>query len=123
MNKKDLNKFKKLLLTERDRILKGVQNMERDVLYQAVDSSKDTDVTSLAEVGTDAFERETAPTLAGAESERLYEIDQALERIEKGTYGICEGTGEPIARKRLEAFPAARYCIEYQEELEKERRF
>ena len=121
MNKRDLKKFENLLLAERARLLKGVTAMEEDVLYQPADLTKDSDVTSLAEVGTDSFERETARTLAKTETERLFEIDEALKRIQEGTYGICEGTGKPIPKKRLEAYPTARYCVEYQEKLEEER--
>jgi len=121
MNKRELKKFENLLLAERARLLKGVMAMEEDILYQPADLTKDSDVTSLAEVGTDSFERETALTLAKTETERLYEIDEALRRIQDGAYGICEGTGKPIPKKRLEAYPTARYCIEYQEKIEEER--
>ncbi len=53
-----------------------------------------------------------------SERKLLKEIDDALQRIEKRTYGICEGTGKPIAKARLEAQPWAKYCVEYARMLE-----
>jgi RNA polymerase-binding protein DksA len=121
MNKRELKKFEKLLLAERERLLKGVKAIERETLYQPTSDYNISDPNSSAEAGTDHIERETALRVAGAESEMLLEIDEALERIKNGTYGVCEGSGEPIPKKRLEVFPTARYTVEYQSELEKQR--
>jgi len=54
-----------------------------------------------------------------SERKLIVEIDDALDRIENGTYGICEGTGQPIPKERLEAIPWARYCTVYASLLEK----
>mgnify|MGYP001065647350 CR=1 FL=1 len=120
MNKRDLKKFEKLLLEERRRLTDGIRTLEQETLYQPVTDNNTADLTSYAEVGTDNFERETALTLAKGESEWLEEVDDALERIRRGVYGNCEGCKKPIMRKRLEAFPAARYCIECQSKLERD---
>lgn len=122
MNKRDLKKFEKLLLEERARLSGSVQNIEEASRNSTTGNEHTGDFASYAEQGTDNNTLETALTIAGAESDRITEIDDALERIRKGTYGICEGSGKPIPVKRLEAFPAARFSIEHQEELEKERR-
>ncbi len=122
MNKRDLKKFQNLLLRERERIINGVERLHKDTLYQPASDNSSSDLTNYAEVGTDNFEREVALRLASNEADLLYEIDEALKRIDNGTYGVCEGSGEQIPRKRLEVFPAARYTIEYQEKLEKEGR-
>ncbi len=119
MTKKELQKFEKLLLAERDRILQGIASLRGEVLYQPLSDRATADPNAAADIGTDSFDRETALRVVGTEATQLYEIDQALERIKNGTYGICEGTGKLIPKKRLEAFPAARYCVEYQAELEK----
>ena len=58
-------------------------------------------------------------SLSENERAKLIEVDEALDRIEDGTFGICEECGEPIALKRLEVIPNARYCITCKEELEK----
>ncbi len=120
MTERDLKKFEKLLLQQRSRITQDMNNLRDDVLYQRFSDRPMADPNSAADVGTDSFERETALRVVGNEAKELNEIDDALKRIEDGTYGICEGTGKPIPKKRLEAFPAARYCVEYQAELEKE---
>ncbi len=120
MTERDLKKFQKLLLLQRSRITQDMNNLRDDVLYQRFSDRPMADPNSAADVGTDSFERETALRVVGNEAKELNEIDDALKRIEDGTYGICEGTGKPIPKKRLEAFPAARYCVEYQAELEKE---
>lgn len=122
MNKRDLKKFEKLLLERREQIVRGLDTMKGDLLYQKMTDRPTSDVDAAAEIGTDSFERETALRVYRNESEELREIDEALKRIEDGSYGTCQGTGNPIPKKRLEAFPTARYCVEYQAELEKEAR-
>lgn len=119
MTRKEMQKFEKLLLAERERILNGLNSLKGEVLYQPLTDRSMSDPNAAADVGTDSFDRETALQVVGNEARELYEIDQALQRIKDGTYGICEGTGKPIPKKRLEVFPAARYCVEYQAELEK----
>jgi DnaK suppressor protein len=118
MNKRDAKKFQKLLLEERDRLVKDVRQLEEDTLYQPATDNV-SDVSSYAEVGTDSFEREIALSLTSTESRQLGEVADALKRIEDGTYGKCERCQKEIPRKRLEAFPAARYCIECQSTLER----
>src|SRR3981081_1813378 len=73
-----------------------------------------------ADAGSDAYDRDFALSLLSQEQDALYEIDQALKRIELGTYGICEMSGKPIPRTRLEAIPFARFTVECQSQLEKQ---
>jgi len=119
MNKREMKKFQKLLLAEQNRLSAGIKKLEEETLYQPATDGM-ADVTSYAEVGTDNFERETALNIASGESRWLDEVTDALERIEKGKYGTCEGCKVDIPKKRLEVFPAARYCITCQAKLEKE---
>ncbi len=119
MNKRDAKKFEKLLVEERDRLVKGVRQLEEDTLYQPATDNV-SDISSYAEVGTDSFERETALSIAGTESRQLSEVADALQRIDDGSYGACEGCEKNIPKKRLEVFPAARYCIECQSKLERD---
>lgn len=119
MNKRDQKKFQKLLLAERDRLTGTIRNIEEATREE---SGRDHfgDIASYAETGSDNFELETALNIASGESNWIKEIDNALERIEEGSYGVCEGCNEAIPKKRLEAFPSARYCIKCQEEFERE---
>src|ERR1700720_4059652 len=73
-----------------------------------------------ADAGSDAYDRDFALSLLSQEQDALYEIDQALKRIELGTYGICEMSGKPIPHARLEAIPFARFTVECQSQLEKQ---
>ncbi len=119
MNKRDAKKFQKLLLEERERLARGVRQLEEDTLYQPATDNV-SDISSYAEVGTDSFERETALSIAGATSRQLGEVADALRRIEEGNYGKCQGCEEEILRKRLEVFPAARFCVDCQAKFERD---
>ena len=74
----------------------------------------------MADSGTDNFDRDSALSLLSSDQDAVYEIDEALKRIEKGTYGRCELTDKPIPKTRLNAVPWARYTVESQAQLEKD---
>jgi RNA polymerase-binding transcription factor DksA len=76
----------------------------------------------LADMGTETFERERDITVLQRVEAQLEEVDAALGRLDAGTYGICELCGRPIGDERLEAMPAARYCLEDQARAEREGR-
>lgn len=75
-----------------------------------------------ADAGNDALERDSAMNLLAQGHGALVEVDHALKRIDAGTYGICEISGQPIPRERLEALPAARYTIECQAQMEQQQK-
>jgi DnaK suppressor protein len=114
--------FKQMLLDKRREILINVNNIEDETLKKSrLDASGDLSSMPIhmADLGTDNYEQEFALGLMDSERKLLQEIDDALQRIEEGTYGICQGTGQPIPKARLEAQPWARYCVEYARLLEK----
>ena len=74
----------------------------------------------MADSGTDNFDRDFALSLLSSDQDAVYEIEEALKRIEKKTYGVCELTGKPIPRARLEAIPWTRFTVDAQAQLEKE---
>lgn len=74
----------------------------------------------MADSGTDNFDRDFALSLLSSDQDAIYEIEEALKRIEKKTYGVCELTGKPIPKARLEAIPWTRFTVEAQAQLEKE---
>jgi RNA polymerase-binding transcription factor DksA len=78
--------------------------------------------THQADAGSDAYDRDFALSLLSHEQDALYEIDEALQRIDLGTYGVCEMSGKPIPRARLEAIPFARFIVECQSQLEREKK-
>ncbi|MBW3536316.1 MAG: TraR/DksA C4-type zinc finger protein [Actinobacteria bacterium] len=73
-----------------------------------------------ADIGTETFDRERDLSLLEQVEAELADIEHALERLEEGTYGICEACGKPIGDERLEAVPAARFCLQDQDKAEDE---
>jgi len=74
----------------------------------------------MADSGTDNFDRDFALSLLSADQDAIYEIEEALKRIEKKTYGVCELTGKTIPRARLEAIPWTRFTVEAQAQVERD---
>jgi RNA polymerase-binding transcription factor DksA len=72
----------------------------------------------MADAGTDNFDRDFALSLVSSEQDALFEIEEAIQRIYDGSYGICEITGKPINKDRLEAVPFTRYSVEGQRQFE-----
>jgi RNA polymerase-binding transcription factor DksA len=101
------------LLELRERVTGEIISINRDSLSQ-----NDRD-PSLSDQGTDTFDREFALNQLSNEQDVLFEIDEAIRRLENGTYGICEMTEEAINIERLEALPYVRYSIKAQSEIEK----
>ena len=120
----DLQHFRELLLQKRREILGNVSEIEGEALRKSrLDASGDLSSMPIhmADLGTDNFDQEFSLELMDSERRLLVEIDDALNRITAGTYGICEGTGKPIAKARLEAQPWARYSVEYAKMIEQGR--
>ena len=118
-------KYKRLLVELRDHLIDGVSFLSNDNLKRtARDASGELSGYSLhmADAGTDNFDREFALSLVSNEQEALYEIEESLKRLESGTYGVCEMCEKLIRKERLEAVPFARFCIQCQSGVEKDRR-
>ena len=114
MNQKDLKHFKKLLLEKRTAVIKELGFLEETSMSKTARDAGG-DLSSYAfhmpDMGTDAEEREKAFHLASREGRFLHHIEEALERIEKSTFGTCRSCDQPISRERLEAVPSATLCI------------
>ena len=121
LNAADIEHFKQLLLEKRHEIVGNVNEMKDEALKKSrLDASGDLSSMPIhmADIGTDNYEQEFALGLMDSERKLLNEIDDALQRIENKTYGICEATGKPIGKARLQAQPWARYCVEHARMLE-----
>lgn len=119
LTSKELSEFRAMLLEKRGQLLGDLSGMEAQSAGQYSSGNLSSMPTHMADVGTDNFEHEFTLGLLESEQALLREIDEALERIEKKTYGICLGTGEPIPKARLQAKPWAKYTVEYTRKLEK----
>ncbi len=116
-----MKKQKQHLLELRDHILDAMAGMAQDNLRNRAEGSEASAFgMHQADAGSDAYDRDFALNLLSQEQDALYEIDEALKRIEDGTYGICEASGEKIPEARLEAIPFARLTVECQEKLEQQ---
>jgi len=117
----EIESFRKMLLEKRKEILGNVNTMGDDALKKSRQESSG-DLSSMpihmADIGSDNFEQEFALGLMDSERKVIHEIDDALQRIEDGSYGICENTDQPIPKSRLKAQPWAKYCVEYARKLE-----
>ena len=124
LSKEAAAKYKALLLDLRDHVIDGVNFLTTDNLKRSNrDASGELSGYSLhmADAGTDNFDREFALSIVSSEQEALYEIEEALKRLEHGTYGLCEMCEKPVRKERLEAVPFARLCVNCQSEVEKNR--
>jgi len=122
LGSEELHEFRALLLKHRRELLGNVSRMRAETLEknrQDAAGNLSKFPTSPADLGSDNYELEFTLTLMEGERELLKEIDDALKRIDEGVYGMCEATGEVIARDRLQFEPWARYTVEYASLLEK----
>lgn len=112
-----LAKQHKRLLDLKDTLLDAMRGVARDNLH----SGSETSAFGMhqADAGSDAYDRDFALSMLSKEQGSLYEIDEALKRIEDGSYGVCEICEKPIKHDRLEALPFTRYTVDCQAELEK----
>ncbi len=110
------------LAEERDRL----QRLRTTLDGEHLDAEPEEDASGelshsgqhLADAASDAFEREKEFALLDQVESDLAAVDRALERLSNGAYGRCEACREPIADARLEAVPAARFCVEHQADVE-----
>jgi DnaK suppressor protein len=109
------------LLQLRDAMVDSMAGVAQDTLRSRAEGSEASAFgMHQADAGSDAYDRDFALSLLSQEQDALYEIDQALKRIELGTYGVCEMSGKSIPKARLEAIPFARFTVECQSQLEKQ---
>ena len=112
------------LMALRDTILDSMAGVAKDTLRSRPEGSEASAFgMHQADAGSDAYDKDFALSLLSQEQDALYEIEEALKRIDNGTYGVCEMSGKPIPHLRLEALPFARFTVQCQSDLEKNKRF
>ncbi|MGB8353102.1 MAG: TraR/DksA C4-type zinc finger protein [Chthoniobacteraceae bacterium] len=116
-----MKKQRDRLLQLRDGMLDSMMGVAKDNLRSRAEGSEASAFgMHQADAGSDAYDRDFALSLLSQEQDALYEIDEALKRVEAGTYGVCEMSGKAIPHARLEAIPFARFTVECQSQLEKQ---
>ena len=118
LNSRDLESYK-LLLTQLRREMSGdISDLEADAFSTDGDRLS---VDNPADIGSESFAQEFSLELLQRDEATLVEIDEALERVKTGTFGLCEGCEELIPKVRLNAVPHARFCVECQRKNERRR--
>lgn len=121
-SKQDLLQFKKLVLARKEEILEDIKHISEDTLKKSQKEASG-DISGytyhMADVATDNYDREFSLGLASSDRQFMYELEDALKRIEDGSFGVCEDCKCLISKTRLKAVPAARLCIKCQEKREK----
>lgn len=122
MDAKEQERWRQELQEESSRIREELEALKEITASTSRDSSGDLSsyASHMADLGTDAMEREKAFLFASQKRKRLDEINLALERIEAGTFGLCESCGQEIPPRRLERMPGATTCVPCKEKAEKQ---
>lgn len=113
-SKEELEHFKKLLIKQREETVDEMDQLKEsleDLKARAADEAS-AQAHHPGDIGTEENEEETLYLLVERNQDKLEEIEAALQRIELGTYGVCEDTGTKIQKERLEAIPYTRYSVE-----------
>ena len=113
--KAEWQKYCQRLLDLREQLLRQMNGLAKESAQELPGYS-----LHMADSGTDNFDRDFALSLLSSDQDAVYEIEEALKRIEKKTYGVCELTGKTIPKARLEAIPWTRFTVEAQAQLERE---
>ena len=113
--KGEWQKFYTNLLELREQLLAQMNGLAKESAQEMAGYS-----LHMADSGTDNFDRDFALSLLSADQDSVYEIEEALKRIERKTYGVCELTGKTIPKARLEAIPWTRFTVDAQAQLERD---
>lgn len=116
MDEKEKNYYFKILIKEKEKILRNL-----GFLKEGIGNPEKGIPTHIGDLGTDEFVRDLDIDISNSEARILREIDEAIEKLNTGKYGICEKCGKKIAKNRLKALPYAKYCINCQKEIEREK--
>ena len=117
LSKKELNHYRDLLLLKRRELVGDLHAMENEALRSGGGNLSHMPI-HMADIGTDTYDQDFMLGLAANERNQLREIDAALARIEDRSYGVCQLTGKPIPKARLDAKPWAKYTIEAARQME-----
>ena len=125
LSRRELEHFKTKLKTEKNKVLEEMDGLQQENLKTSISDAAGENsryTFHLGDVASLSYGREFSMGLAERQQKYLEEIDEALERINEGTYGICKVTGELIPAERLEEVPVAKYSVKGKEILERRRR-
>ena len=113
LSKAELNEYKALLIYRKGVLQGDVKGLENEAMKKGTDAAGDLSTLPmhLADLGTDSFEQDISLGLMESESDELQEIEEALDRIKDGTFGLCENCKKKVPKERLKAIPYTRMCV------------
>ena len=122
LTKAQIKIFRQLLIVERAKLAEEIKTIAREAATSPRDASGDLSAYTIhmADMAADTYDRELSMNLVSSEQELLYQIDDALKRLDDGSFGLCQQCGEPIAMSRLKAVPYASLCITHQRAKEQQ---
>ena len=120
LTKEQLKQYRQLLITERVKLADEIRSIAQDASTSPREASGDLSAYTvhMADMAADTYERELSMNIASSEQEILYEIDDALKRLDDGSFGVCQQCNQPITMSRLKAVPYASLCINCQRSKE-----
>lgn len=122
LSQQQLAELREMLLAKRNELVEDLDSLGREIEQEknpdTIGGGLSTVPTHPADAGSDEFSKELLTDKIVRQRRRLTEVDDALARLDGGTYGICLGTGEPIEMKRLRAQPWAKYSLAYEKQME-----
>ena len=123
LTKDQLKQFRELLLQERVKFADEIKSIAKDASKNPREASGDLSAYTvhMADMSSDTYERELAMNMASTEQQVLYQIDEALKRLDDGAFGICLQCSKPITLSRLKAVPYGALCISCQRSKEQQR--
>ena len=116
LTKEQIKQLRQLLITERAKLADEIKSIAHDVSTSPREASGDLSAYTvhMADMAADTYERELSMNIVSSEQELLYQIDDALKRLDDGSFGICQQCTQPISMSRLKAVPYASLCISCQ---------
>lgn len=113
LTKEQIKQFRQLLITERAKLAKEIRSIAQETSKSPREASGDLSAYTvhMADMAADTYEREVSMNIVSNEQEILYQIDDALKRLDDGSFGICQQCNQPITMSRLKAVPYASLCI------------
>ena len=116
LGKEQIKQFRQLLITERAKLASEIRSIAQDASKSPREASGDLSAYTLhmADMAADTYERELSMNIVSSEQELLYQVDDALKRLDDGSFGLCQQCSQPITMSRLKAVPYASLCISCQ---------
>ncbi|MBI3996557.1 MAG: TraR/DksA C4-type zinc finger protein [Candidatus Omnitrophica bacterium] len=116
LSKDQAKQLRQLLITERAKLAGEIKSIAHDASTSPREASGDLSAYTvhMADMAADTYERELSMNIVSSEQEILYQIDDALKRLDDGSFGVCQQCTQPITMSRLKAVPYASLCISCQ---------